>query len=645
MKKIIIQALKLKLWSELDIQFARMLTRSIFTDDEKYKKHALILASASLSACVQQGHTCLPLHMLHPEKLFHGNYPELADRAYKKSGKLSIQNWKELLFSLSAVSDGSRLSPLVLENKYLYLHHMWKDEHTIAKFFNSNDNSCFLKKEKISEVLDQLFIKNPTKNIDWMKIATAISLIKKKVLISGGPGTGKTFIIAKIVAAFLLLYHNKINIKITAPTGKAAIHVTHSVHSTIHNIMQLNNQHNNVLSEKATTIHTLLGTRLHKNNITQYNHFCNIPIPLDVLIIDEASMVSSSILAQLILALPTHARIIFLGDHHQLCAVESGSAFKDICLNIYPHYSPQHSSILTELTGYILPVVSVRPELLNKYYYNYNNISDSTCILKKNFRFNVNSGIYQLSLAINTGDSTHALSILTSHLYTDIQYIRCTEKKDYIYMITNCALKYCSYLQKIQQQSTSLSIINILTMFNQNRILCVLNNGLFGTNSINYYIEQILHQKGLIKLCESKNYIGRPIIILRNDPALGLSNGDTGILLLNSIEQLSACFIDPKNIVKIIPIHRLPQHVTSFAITIHKAQGSEFKNITIILPDKHMPILTRELLYTAVTRASQNLTLYSTDHVIINSINLITHRYSGLKDKIKQFNLKKSHII
>lgn len=636
MKKIFIQALKLKLWSELDIQFARMLTRSIFTNDKKYKKRALILASASLSAYVQQGHTCLPLHMLNTEKLFQGNYPELANQAYQKSGKLSTQNWQELLFSLSAVSDGSRLSPLVLENQYLYLHHMWKDECTIAKFFNSNYTSYSAQKDKISKVLDQLFTKKPTKNIDWMKIATAISLIKQKVLISGGPGTGKTFIIAKIMSAFLLLYHNKINIKITAPTGKAAIHVTQSIYSTIHNILKLNNPHNNVLSEKATTIHTLLGARLHKNNITQYNHFCNIPIPLDVLIIDEASMISSSILAQLILALPTHARIIFLGDHHQLCAVESGSAFKDICLSIRPYYSPQHNTMLTELTGYTLPVFK-KPELLKKYYYNYNNISDSTCILKKNFRFSVNSGIYKLSSAINTGDSTHALSILTSQLYTDIQYIRCIGKKDYIYMITNCASKYYSYLQKIQQQSTFLSIINILTMFNKHRILCALNDGLFGTNSINYYIEQILHQKGLIKLCASKNYIGRPIIILRNDPSLELSNGDTGILLLNSTGQLSACFIYPNNIIKIIPIYRLPQHVTSFATTIHKAQGSEFKNITIILPDKHMPILTRELLYTAVTRASQNLTLYATDHIIINSINLITHRYSGLKDKIKQF--------
>lgn len=481
-----------------------------------------------------------------------------------------------------------------------------------------------------------------TEEIDWKKIATAISVTKKKVLISGGPGTGKTFMIAKIIAAFLSLNHNnKINIKMVAPTGKAATHLTTSFNAIIHNIVQLNNQCNNIVLEKATTIHNLLGARLYKRNVIQYNRIFNIPLLLDVLIVDEASMISSAILAQLILALPTHASVIFLGDYHQLCSVESGSAFKDICINTCPNYSFKYSKILTALTGYILPTSEKYSKSLRKHYRHYNSMSDNICILKKNYRFNKNSGIYQLSTAINEGDSTRTLSILTSRLYTDICYIHCTEKKDYIKMITNCAIEYYSYLKKIQQQYTSKSIINILELFNKYRILCALNDGPFGVITINYYIEQILHQKGLIKLYKSKNYIGRPIIILRNEPSLGLSNGDTGILLSNLEEQLSAYFIHPKNIIKIIPACRLPQYDTSFAITIHKAQGSEFKNVAIILPNKHTPILSRELFYTAVTRARQNLTLYATNPVIIKSVNLFTQRYSGLHDKIQKFNSKK----
>lgn len=635
MQNIITQALKLELWNSLDIQFANMLTSASFSENEqKYKKHALILASASLSACVSQGHTCLPLSMLNPEQLFQGNYPKLAHSAYKKSGKLSTENWQELLLSLSAVSDGSRVSPLILENKHLYLHHMWKDECIIANFFNSTHNFYSLQKDKILKVLNQLCPIIST-DIDWAKIAIAISLIKQKTLISGGPGTGKTFIIAKIIAAFLLLHHNKLNIKMITPTGKAATHLTESFNSTIHNIVHLDNRFIQMLPKQATTIHNLLGARLYNKNITQKNHIITNSLHVDLLIIDEASMISSSILAQLILALPNHTKIIFLGDHNQLCSISPGSVFKDICQYANFNYSFKHCKKLAKMTDYDISSIFKKSIISIQYNNNhYNNIIDNICILNKNYRFNQNSGIYQLSNAINLGNSEHALSLLTSPIHTDIHYICYKKEKDYITMIISCTIKYCHYLQTLQQYNT-MDIINILKIFNKYRILCALNDGPFGIIKINHYIEQILQQKGIIKLNKSKNYIGKPIIILRNTPSLGLFNGDIGVLLLNSQEQLSAYFLFPNNYIKTIPVYQLPSHETCFAITIHKSQGSEFQEIAIILPNQHTAILTRELLYTAVTRASKKLTLYTTDHVITHSINLVTKRYSGLLNKIK----------
>lgn len=633
MKNIITHALKLGLLCTLDVQFANMLTCSTCSEKEQqYKKKALTLASVSLSAYVNRGHTCLPLYMLTPDKLFQGTYPKLAYEAYKKSGKLSIENWQELLLSLSAVSDGSRLSPLILENKYLYLHRMWKDECIIAKFFNSTHNFYSLQKEKTFKILNQLFPIIFT-DIDWAKIATAISLIKQKVLISGGPGTGKTFIIAKIIAAFSLLYHNKLNIKMIAPTGKAATHLTESFNLVMHNIVHVNSQFKYIKPYQATTIHNLLGARLYNKNIIQHDHFLNSSLHVDLIIIDESSMISLSILAQLISALPIHAKIIFLGDHNQLCSVAPGSVFKDICQFAAFNYSFKHCKKLMELTGCCILPMFKKPILSAQY--NNNNIVDSTCILKKNYRFHENSGIHQLSIAINLGNSDRALSLLTSSIYTDIRYFHYKENKDYINMIVNCAKKYYHYLQ-IFQQCTSISIINVLKIFNQHQILCALNHGPFGVIKINYYIEQILYQKGLIKLNESKNYVGRPIIILRNAPSLGLFNGDTGVLLLNSKDKLSAYFLNLKNAIKVIPIYQLPQYETCFAITIHKSQGSEFQDVSIILPTQHIPILTRELLYTAVTRASQKLVLYATNHVITHSINLVTKRHSGLYNKIKK---------
>ncbi|URJ26710.1 exodeoxyribonuclease V subunit alpha [Candidatus Blochmanniella camponoti] len=628
MKDVINNILKLGLWHSLDVQFADVLALPIYDGDRNNNiKEALILASATLSSNVRAGHVCLPLWFLTPDKLFQGNYPELTYAIYKKLGKLSISDWQELLLSCPSVSDGSRVTPLILENKRLYLHHMWQDECIVAQFFSHNYPSNIFQKEKIIYVLNQLFPITYTE-VDWHKIATAIGVTHHRVLISGGPGTGKTSIIAKIVAALLLCSkNNDLNIQITAPTGKAAALLTESFRTTMHNIPQLEKLFLYNLPEKAITLHSLLRTRLYKENI-QYNCF-NLT-HLDLLIIDEASMVSLSMLAQLILTLSPQTKVIFFGDQYQLCSVEPGSVFKDVCQFSNFYYSHKRYQELIDLTGYILPIIS--PSELS-IHYNYNSIIDGTCILKKNYRFSESSGINKLSGAINSGDYNYALSLLNSSIYKDLYYIYFVDKKSYITMILNCAMAYSNYLQELKH--TKILTKNILNIFNHYRILCALRDGPFGVIRLNYYVEQILNEKGLIQLNNSRNYIGRPIIILRNKPSLELYNGDVGILLLNDQNKLSAYFILPRGGIKVIQIYQLPEYETCFAMTIHKAQGSEFQHIAIVLPNQYTPLLTRELLYTAVTRARQCLYLYATDHVIIRSINSITQRYSGLYEKIK----------
>ncbi|URJ27927.1 exodeoxyribonuclease V subunit alpha [Candidatus Blochmannia vicinus (nom. nud.)] len=629
MKDITKKALKLGLWNTLDVQFANVLTLPISDNNNKYNvKEALILASATLSAHVRFGHVCLPLCLITFDKLFQGNHPELVYSIYKKLGKLSIDAWQELLLSCSAVSDGSKITPLVLENKRLYLYHMWEDECRVARFFNYKCQSNILQKEKIISVLNQLFPIIYTE-IDWHKIATAIGITHQRALISGGPGTGKTSIIAKIIAALLLCSNrNDLKIKMIAPTGKAAALLTESFKININNIPQLDKTYLHNLPERATTLHSLLETRFYNKNI-QYDYLD--PIHLDLLVIDEASMVSLSMFAHLFLILSPQTRVIFFGDQYQLYPVEPGSVFKDICQFSSFQYSYKRYQEIVNLTGYEFPIVSYSKLSTH---YNYNSIIDGMCILKKNYRFNERSGINQLAVAINLGDCTRVLSLLTSNIYKDLYYIYIVEKESYMNMILNCAMEYSNYLQKLQH--TKISKTNILESFNHYRILCALRDGPFGVIRINYFIEQILSEKGLIKLNNSGNYIGRPIIILRNKPSLGLCNGDIGVLLLNDQNKLSAYFILPEDRLKVVRLYQLPEHETCFAMTIHKSQGSEFNHIAIILPNKHTPILTRELLYTAVTRSRQCIFLYATDHVIIRSINLVTKRYSGLYDRIEK---------
>lgn len=635
MKFFIKKVLSLELWNLFDIQFGNMLVTSAFHLDKKTaqyhkKKWMLMLASTYLSANVRFGHTCLPLFLLTEDQFFKSYDSILNDKISQTISKLSIDDWQELLLSTSAVGNGSEISPLVLEDQCLYLYRMWKDECIVSQFFNYvYNNSNVFQEKKIINILNQLFPKTTTISINWQKIATAISLIHPRVIISGGPGTGKTSVIHKIITA-LLLCNNKLRIKMVAPTGKAATILTNSCYTIPYDLNQLNNSQEYITIPHATTIHNLLGSRLYQT----HNNLDLDILNLDYLIIDEASMMSLSLLSQLVLALPNTAKIILLGDHNQLYSIAPGSVFQDICQFTNINYSPNQQQKLTRLTGYIPPVINnLRSQ------YDYNNITDGTCILRKNYRFNEQSGIGKLAHAIKLGDYNNALSILTKNTYTDLQYIRTKNQKDYITMIMDCAIKYVKYLKMLQQHK--ISIISILETFNNYRILCALRYGPFGVIKLNYYIEQILHDKGLITLNNAKNYSGKPIMILRNDSSLGLMNGDIGILLPNNHNHLSAYFLLPQNTIKTIHIHQLPIHETCFAMTIHKSQGSEFQCISIILPNKHSPILTKELLYTAITRTHDQLFLYSTDDVLIRSINFSTKRYSGLYNKIKQ-NIQKT---
>lgn len=635
MQLITKKILSLNLWNLFDVQFGNMLANTAHIYDYKNqqykKKSALMFASAYLSSIVRVGNTCLPISLLTADQLFQNRYPQLTSAISQTLGKLSTDDWQDLLLSTSAVGDGSQSTPLVLDDKCLYLYRLWQDECIVARFFNypyNNKDLNTFQNTQIISILNQLFPKITNQTINWQKIATAISLTHPRTIISGGPGTGKTTIIHKIITA-LLSYNHNLRIKIATPTGKAATVLTNSCQKMLYNQNQLNNVQKYTEASTATTLHRLLGARLYQTNNNTYNYFNLDTLDIDYLIIDEASMVSLSILSKLILSLPNTIKTVFLGDHNQLHSIEPGSVFQDICQFANTNYSFDQRKKLTLFTGYILTTLNN-----SKLQYNYNNVSDGICILKKNYRFNKTSGIGQLAKAVKLSNHNRVLSILTSNIYTDLYYNQIKTHEHYITMIIDCATKYSRYLKKIQQYK--ISIIDILQTFHNYRILCALHHGPFGIIKINYYVEQILNNTGLITLNKSTNYIGKPIIILNNNPSLGLFNGDIGILLPNHQNHLSAYFLLPQHNIKMIHIHQLPPHETCFAMTIHKAQGSEFQCVSIILPNQPKPILTKELLYTSITRAHQKLFLYSNNEVLIHSIHTNTTRYSGLYNKIKK---------
>ncbi|XYQ56001.1 exodeoxyribonuclease V subunit alpha [Pectobacterium carotovorum] len=605
-------ALTRRLLRPLDVQFARMLADETQPD--------LLLAAACLSAHSGAGHVCLPLENLQAQTLFDGREPELAQQLLAGTGLNTVAAWQPRLLASDAVSDGSKPTPLVLQGEKLYLQRNWQSEGRVARFIASERDTIPVDEPAIRAVLDRLF-PDTDEEINWQKVAAAVALTRRIAVISGGPGTGKTTTVAKLLAALIELNTgDALRIQLAAPTGKAAARLTESLGQALHRLV-VDPRLREAFPQEATTLHRLLGAVTDSQRL---RHHQDNPLHLDVLIVDEASMVDLPMMANVIAALPPHARIIFLGDRDQLASVEAGAVLGDICRFAEAGYSRARAQQLQRLTGCSLDENG--PE-------GPSTVSDSICLLRRSYRFDPHSGIGQLALAVNGGDDARVRAVLNGE-FADITCSPLTEAEEYQAMLARCVEGYRDYLQLVAAGATPDAV---LLAFQSYRQLCALREGPFGVAGLNQRIEQALHQAGLIQ--RSRNplnrwYPGRPVMIERNDAALGLFNGDIGIAMIGESGELRVFFPLPNGETKDVTPSRLPPHDTAYAMTVHKSQGSEFDHTALVLPNHYLPVLTRELVYTAITRARQRLSLYTDVRILCRAVKTPTQRYSGLGERI-----------
>lgn len=600
------QAVEKRLLRALDVQFARMLA------DES--QPALMLAAAWISAEAGEGHVCLPLSQMTPAALFAGRHPELAAAIWQAAG--APEEWHNLLSGSEAVSDGSLATPLVLQQQRLYLNRMWQAEGQVAAFIAAPSADELADDTALRRVLDELFGQQPE---DWQKIAAAVAITRKIAVISGGPGTGKTTTVAKLLAALIRLTPGPLRIQLAAPTGKAAARLTESLGKALLSL-QLSAEEQQKFPAEATTLHRLLGAQPDSQRMRY--HAAN-PLHLDVLVVDEASMVDLPMMAHLIAALPKQARVIFLGDRDQLASVEAGAVLGDICRLAETGYSTARAQQLSLLTG--CPLTGHDDEQASA-------VRDSICLLRKSYRFDAQSGIGQLALAVNDGDAAGADAVFNAG-FADIARYPLSSAADYQQLLQDCVAGYQPYLQLVRQQ---VEAQQVMAVFARYQLLCALREGPFGVEGLNERIEQALHQRGLIQrppAASGKWYAGRPVMITRNDRALGLFNGDIGIAL-ESGEGLKVFFPLPDGTIKAVQPSRLPPHDTAYAMTVHKSQGSEFEHTSLVLPNHFLPVLTRELVYTAITRARERLSLYTDEAVWRQAVRVRTLRRSGLQERL-----------
>jgi exodeoxyribonuclease V alpha subunit len=509
--------------------------------------------------------------------------------------------------------------PLVLDHKNrLYLHRYWDYEQRLGRALLARikDRPQVVDEQRLSESLDLLFTTPDGASTDWQRVAAATAVISKLTVISGGPGTGKTSTVVRILASLRQQPDGRdLCIGLAAPTGMAAARLQQSIRNS-KSQLPLSQEQLDEIPEDASTLHRLLGIS-HQG--TGFRHNRDYPLLLDVLILDEASMVDVALMAKLLDALPMNARLILLGDRDQLASVEAGSVLGDIC-----------SGCEGPSTDFAERLAGVTNQSLGNLPAPVSRLADSVVLLRHSYRFSAESSIGKLAKAINQGDAEEAVKLIYNEHDSD-ELVWLSEEQQTIEL---GASHFAALHKQIEMGASVEKLFDILHSF---RILCALREGPSGVIQLNLGITNRLKQLGSIQ--ESGTwYVGRPVMLTRNDYQLNLYNGETGIVLPHPErpDELSVAFAGTDGEIRWVAPSRLPYCETVYALTVHKSQGSEFQRVLLHLPRRDTPVLCRELIYTAVTRSKQQFSLVGSESIFRTALVRRLQRHSGLIDLLAQ---------
>ncbi|KPA09356.1 exonuclease V subunit alpha [Candidatus Magnetomorum sp. HK-1] len=580
--------------SPLNKHFSQFICRIAHTSSQE-----LALASALVSYWTERGHICISLNDFSATPI--DECLDFSARIIDKKDRFicpALNKWQEKLTDSGVVGFPGEKKPLILDHSNrLYLYRYYQYEHELSKklILRSQQDVSNLYISGLSQFMDRLFIGDafPSGESPQRK-AVEIAIKKKLCIVSGGPGTGKTSVAAKIIAALIHVAETPPRIDLTAPTGKAAQRLQESL---LHAQKELNCSEEiiSAMPNSAMTIHRLLGP-VHRS--PYFKHNAENPLPSDAVIVDEASMIDLALMHKLTMALRPESRLIILGDKDQLASVDPGSVLGDICLK--PSENKKSS------------------------------LQSSMVFLTKNYRFGELSGIFKAANAVNQGNPTRALEIIEDVSgYPDISWRDIQDIKNIKNVLKDDILYYLTGYLKQKQPYDALMALNTF------RILCAVRKGPFGVERFNSYVSEILASKGLIQ-ANKRWYHGRPIMITKNDPTVGLYNGDIGLIFKDKTDQntLKAFFIGSDDIIKKYLPARLPEHETVFAMTVHKSQGSEFDHVLFVLPNTFSKVLTRELMYTGLTRTRKSIDIWGKQSIFCTAVKNRIHRQSGLSDAI-----------
>jgi exodeoxyribonuclease V alpha subunit len=600
--------------SALDRQFATTVTALVGRTEQP-----LWLTAAVLSQRTREGSVCMDLAALAGTPVFGGGAGERWPR---------LAEWRELVLGSGLAGQGEPRTPLVLDSRdRLYLFRYWSHEQELNRQVRQRLGGAepALEPARVRAEIGRLFAATRAglasgSEPDWQRVAVTVALASRFSVVTGGPGTGKTHVAVRTLSLLESVERGAGRAcpksLLLAPTGKAAARLAEAVRLARGELGP--GTLSGVALDQGLTIHRALGAT--RGPVTRFAHDARRPLVADIIVVDEASMIDLPLMRRLFDAVLPRTRVVLFGDADQLSSVQAGAVLAELCAVGRPRaYSVEFARSIETLCGESLPShAGVRP----------GGIDDRVVELRASRRFSESSGIGALGAALRRGDGAGALGILEQS--GAVRRIEPAGPGHFGRAVETLLLD--GYAPAFTEREPRAA----LGRLSEFRVLCAHRRGPAGVERLNHVIERVLASAELISP-HAERYPGRPVLIEENDHRAGLFNGDVGLMLPdpNRGGELRVHFQGADGQVRSFYPGRLPRHQTAFAMSVHKSQGSEFEHVLLVLPEPSSPLLTRELLYTAVTRARERVTIVGSAESVLAGAGRRAERASGLGELLR----------